>query len=194
MLADQSKKTSPCLQSPSMARSLTWSRQERSDRNGEVSTIYVNAAAPSSMGPGGLARPRPSPVFNQASTYGLNALIMQNLHNIGFLTTEGIAASSTWDASDGLPWPSWIPSWRRSFGDGSRSLAPLSTAPDCRASVRRRQRALPSRRGSSPPPDLGARPLPRRRRRHLPTQRLCNAAPRDSDICSCRRSNPLLRL
>ena len=59
----------------------------------------------------------PMPVFNHASTHGLNAIITRNLPKIGFLTTEGHRdipdIGRTWRPASALT----DPSWRRSFGD-----------------------------------------------------------------------------
>ena len=64
------------------------------------------------------------PVFNHASTMGLNAVLTRRLPKIGFLTTEGHR-----DMLDrGRVWrplhAQTDPSWRRSFGDASRPLVP----------------------------------------------------------------------
>jgi len=63
-----------------------------------------------------------APVFNHASTHGLNAIITRSLPKIGFLTTEGHR-----DIPDiGRNWRPVAaltdPSWRRSFGDAARPL------------------------------------------------------------------------
>ena len=64
------------------------------------------------------------PVFNHASTMGLNAVITRRLPKVAFLTTEGhrdmIAMGRVWRPLDGQT----DASWRRSFGDASRPLVP----------------------------------------------------------------------
>ena len=64
------------------------------------------------------------PVFNHASTMGLNAVITRQLPKIAFLTTEGHRDMLTMGRV-------WRPlgaqtdaGWRRSFGDSSRPLVP----------------------------------------------------------------------
>ena len=63
-----------------------------------------------------------APVFNHASTHGLNAVITRALPKIGFLTTTGhrdiLAIGRCWRPVAALT----DPSWRRSFGDASRPL------------------------------------------------------------------------
>ena len=64
------------------------------------------------------------PVFNHASTMGLNAVITRTLPKVAFLTTEGHR-----DILDrGRIWRPPVrqsdPSWRRSFGDTARPLVP----------------------------------------------------------------------
>lgn len=65
-----------------------------------------------------------SPVFNHASTHGLNAIITRSLPKIGFLTTAGhrdiLDIGRTWRPASALT----DPSWRRSFGDAARPLVP----------------------------------------------------------------------
>ena len=65
-----------------------------------------------------------APVFNHASTHGLNAIITRSLPKIGFLTTEGhrdiLDIGRTWRPVSALT----NPSWRRSFGDAARPLVP----------------------------------------------------------------------
>ncbi len=65
-----------------------------------------------------------SPVFNHASTHGLNAIITRSLPKIGFLTTAGhrdiLDIGRTWRPVSALT----DPSWRRSFGDAARPLVP----------------------------------------------------------------------
>lgn len=64
------------------------------------------------------------PVFNHASTHGLNAIITRSLPKIGFLTTEGHRdvpdVGRTWRPVSALT----DPSWRRTFGDADRPLVP----------------------------------------------------------------------
>lgn len=63
-----------------------------------------------------------SPVFNHASTHGLNAVITRSLPKIGFLTTAGhrdiLDIGRTWRPPAALT----DPSWRRPFGDAARPL------------------------------------------------------------------------
>jgi N-methylhydantoinase A len=65
-----------------------------------------------------------SPVFNHASTMGLNAVITRRLPKIGFLTTEGhrdmLDRGRVWRPQHALT----DPAWRRSFGDAARPLVP----------------------------------------------------------------------
>lgn len=65
-----------------------------------------------------------APVFNHASTHGLNAIITRSLPKIGFLTTAGhrdiLDIGRTWRPVAALT----DPSWRRSFGDAARPLVP----------------------------------------------------------------------
>ena len=67
---------------------------------------------------------RDAPVFNHASTHGLNAIITRALPKIGFLTTFGhrdiLDIGRTWRPVAALT----DPSWRRSFGDAARPLVP----------------------------------------------------------------------
>jgi N-methylhydantoinase A len=64
------------------------------------------------------------PVFNHASTMGLNAVITRALPKVGFLTTEGhrdmLDRGRVWRP----PAAQTDTSWRRSFGDVSRPLVP----------------------------------------------------------------------
>jgi N-methylhydantoinase A len=64
------------------------------------------------------------PVFNHASTMGLNAVITRTLPKVGFLTTEGhrdmLDRGRVWRP----PAAQTDTSWRRSFGDVSRPLVP----------------------------------------------------------------------
>jgi N-methylhydantoinase A len=64
------------------------------------------------------------PVFNHASTMGLNAVITRSLPKVAFLTTEGhrdlLDRGRVWRPPAGQ----FDPSWRRSFGDAARPLVP----------------------------------------------------------------------
>jgi N-methylhydantoinase A len=64
------------------------------------------------------------PVFNHASTMGLNAVLTRQLPKIGFLTTQGhrdmLATGRVWRPLDGQT----DPRWRRTFGDSDRPLVP----------------------------------------------------------------------
>ncbi len=65
-----------------------------------------------------------SPVFNHASTHGLNAIITRSIPKIGFLTTAGhrdiLDIGRTWRPLSAMT----DPSWRRTFGDAARPLVP----------------------------------------------------------------------
>ena len=65
-----------------------------------------------------------SPLFNHASTKGLNAILTRRLPKVGFLTTEGhrdmLDGGRAWRPFDGQ----LNPRWRRSFGDANRPLVP----------------------------------------------------------------------
>ncbi|HVW18442.1 MAG TPA: hydantoinase/oxoprolinase family protein [Solirubrobacteraceae bacterium] len=65
-----------------------------------------------------------SPVFNHASTMGLNAVLTRSLPKIGFLTTEGhrdmLAMGRIWRPLDAQT----DPRWRRTFSDADRPLVP----------------------------------------------------------------------
>lgn len=64
------------------------------------------------------------PVFNHASTMGLNAVITRKLPKVAFLTTEGhrdmLDRGRVWRP----PARQFDPSWRRSFGDAAQPLVP----------------------------------------------------------------------
>ena len=114
-----------------------------------------------------------SPVFNHASTMGLNAVITRRLPKIGFLTTEGhrdmLDRGRVWRPLDAQT----DPAWRRPFGDAARPLVPRYL----RRGVHERILAdgsvlLAARRGAGPPPARGARTLRRAGRRRLPAQLL----------------------
>lgn len=65
-----------------------------------------------------------SPMFNHASTHGLNAIITRKLPKIAFLTTLGhrdiLDMGRTWRPLEGQT----NPAWRRSYGDAARPLVP----------------------------------------------------------------------
>ena len=105
-----------------------------------------------------------SPVFNHASTMGLNAVITRRLPKIGFLTTEGhrdmLDRGRVWRPLDAQT----DAAWRRPFGDAARPLVPRYL----RRGVHERILAdgcvlMAARRGAGPPPARGARTLRRRR-------------------------------
>ncbi|MGE0487033.1 MAG: hydantoinase/oxoprolinase family protein [Gammaproteobacteria bacterium] len=85
-----------------------------STRVGEVDAGVVEGAAEL-----GVAE---VPVFNHASTHGLNAIITRALPKIGFLTTAGhrdmLDIGRCWRPAEALT----DPSWRRGFGDAARPL------------------------------------------------------------------------
>ena len=87
-----------------------------------------------------------APVFNHASTHGLNAIITRSLPKIGFLTTAGhrdiLDIGRTWRPVAALT----DPSWRRSFGDAARPLVPRYL----RRGVRERLKADGSVRDAAP--------------------------------------------
>lgn len=89
----------------------------------KVSTSYADTAAPVLEGARTLGVEH-TPVFNHASTHGLNAVITRQLPKIGFLTTEGhrdiLDMGRVWRPAEAI----LDPSWRRSFGDASRPLVP----------------------------------------------------------------------
>ncbi|HWT23287.1 MAG TPA: hydantoinase/oxoprolinase family protein [Solirubrobacteraceae bacterium] len=64
------------------------------------------------------------PVFNHASTMGLNAVITRQLPKVAFLTTDGhrdmLDRGRVWRPPDRQT----DPSWRRPFGDASKPLVP----------------------------------------------------------------------
>ncbi len=74
-----------------------------------------------------------APVFNHASTHGLNAIITRALPKIGFLTTAGhrdiLDIGRTWRPVAALT----DPSWRRSFGDAARPLVQRSSPATARS-------------------------------------------------------------
>ncbi|MEJ2890329.1 hydantoinase/oxoprolinase family protein [Actinomycetospora aeridis] len=89
----------------------------------KVSTDYTDVAAPVLEG-AALLGVGDAPVFNHASTHGLNAVITRNLPKIGFLATEGhrdiLDMGRVWRPAEAI----LDPGWRRSFGDASRPLVP----------------------------------------------------------------------
>ena len=98
------------------------------------------------------------PVFNHASTMGLNAVITRTLPKVGFLTTEGhrdmLDRGRVWRP----PAAQTDTSWRRSFGDVARPLVPRYLRRGVRrAAARRRQRLPAARRGAGARPARGAR-------------------------------------
>src|SRR5437660_9878814 len=64
------------------------------------------------------------PVFNHASTHGLNAVITRRIPKIGFLTTEGHRDMLDMGRVLRPPHALLDPRWRRSFGDAARPLVP----------------------------------------------------------------------
>ncbi|GEM29649.1 5-oxoprolinase [Nocardia neocaledoniensis NBRC 108232] len=87
----------------------------------KVSTDYAEVAGPVLRGAEVLGV-ADAPVFNHASTHGLNAVITRQLPKIGFLTTEGhrdiLDMGRVWRPAEAI----LDPHWRRSFGDASRPL------------------------------------------------------------------------
>jgi N-methylhydantoinase A len=65
-----------------------------------------------------------SPLFNHASTKGLNAILTRRLPKVGFITTAGhrdmLDGGRGWRPLDGQ----LDPRWRRSFGDAARPVVP----------------------------------------------------------------------
>jgi len=97
-------------------------------RDGKITVTKVpsdarNPAAPVVVGARRLGL-EDHPVFNHASTMGLNAVITRALPKVGFLTTEGhrdmLDRGRVWRP----PAAQTDTSWRRSFGDVSRPLVP----------------------------------------------------------------------
>lgn len=89
----------------------------------KVSTDYADVSAPVLEG-ASLLGVRDAPVFNHASTHGLNAVITRQLPKIGFLATEGhrdiLDMGRVWRPAEAM----LDPRWRRSFGDAARPLVP----------------------------------------------------------------------
>lgn len=89
----------------------------------KVSTNYTDVTAPVLEGAAAVGV-QGAPVFNHASTHGLNAMITRNLPKIGFLTTEGhrdiLDMGRVWRPAEAI----LDPHWRRSFGDAARPLVP----------------------------------------------------------------------
>ncbi|MBO9578563.1 MAG: hydantoinase/oxoprolinase family protein [Microbacteriaceae bacterium] len=65
-----------------------------------------------------------SPVFNHASTMGLNAVLERRLPKIAFLTTEGFRDILDRGTIHRPLDAQTDPAWRRSFGDAARPLVP----------------------------------------------------------------------
>ncbi|MDT3444684.1 MULTISPECIES: hydantoinase/oxoprolinase family protein [unclassified Pseudofrankia] len=65
-----------------------------------------------------------APVFNHASTHGLNAILTRNLPKVGFLTTAGhrdvLDMAQSWRPNDAVT----DAHWRRSFGDSTAPVVP----------------------------------------------------------------------
>jgi len=97
-------------------------------RDGKIAVTKVPSDASDPAGPVVLGARRLGveghPVFNHASTMGLNAVITRTLPKVGFLTTEGhrdmLDRGRVWRP----PAAQTDTSWRRSFGDVSRPLVP----------------------------------------------------------------------
>ena len=97
-------------------------------RDGKIAVTKVPSDARDPAGPVVLGARRLGveghPVFNHASTMGLNAVITRTLPKVGFLTTEGhrdvLDRGRVWRP----PAAQTDTSWRRSFGDVSRPLVP----------------------------------------------------------------------
>jgi N-methylhydantoinase A len=89
----------------------------------KVSTDYTDVSQPVLEG-AALLGVGDSPVFNHASTHGLNAVITRNLPKIGLLATEGhrdiLDMGRVWRPAEAI----LDPRWRRSFGDAARPLVP----------------------------------------------------------------------
>jgi len=87
----------------------------------KISTDYKDVTAPVIEG-AALLGVENSPVFNHASTHGLNAVITRRLPKIGFLATEGhrdiLDMGRVWRPASAI----LDPHWRRSFGDADRPL------------------------------------------------------------------------
>jgi N-methylhydantoinase A len=92
----------------------------------EVAKVPSDPSAPAGPVVAGVRRlgVEGQPVFNHASTMGLNAVITRRLPKIGFLTTEGhrdiLAMGRVWRPLDAQT----DASWRRSFGDAGQPLVP----------------------------------------------------------------------
>jgi N-methylhydantoinase A len=97
-------------------------------RDGQISVTKVpsDAADPAAPVVAGARRlgVEGHPIFNHASTMGLNAVITRTLPKVGFLTTEGhrdmLDRGRVWRP----PAAQTDTSWRRSFGDVTRPLVP----------------------------------------------------------------------
>jgi N-methylhydantoinase A len=90
-------------------------------RTAKVSTDYTDVHGSVLEGAAALGV-EDAPVFNHASTHGLNAVITRRLPKIGFLTTEGhrdiLDMGRVWRPASAI----LDPRWRRSFGDAARPL------------------------------------------------------------------------
>jgi N-methylhydantoinase A len=64
------------------------------------------------------------PLFNHASTMGLNAVITRNLPKVAFLPTVGHGDSLSRGRLGRPPAGQFDPAWRRPFGDAARPLVP----------------------------------------------------------------------
>ncbi|SFP81196.1 hydantoinase/oxoprolinase family protein [Amycolatopsis rubida] len=92
-------------------------------RTAKVSTDYRDVTRPVLEG-AALLGVAGAPVFNHASTHGLNAVITRTVPKIGFLATEGhrdiLDMGRVWRPAEAI----LDPGWRRSFGDAARPLVP----------------------------------------------------------------------
>lgn len=92
-------------------------------RTAKVSTDYTDVTRPVLEG-AALLGVEGAPVFNHASTHGLNAVITRTVPKIGFLATEGhrdiLDMGRVWRPAEAI----LDPGWRRSFGDAARPLVP----------------------------------------------------------------------
>ncbi|MBB1152131.1 hydantoinase/oxoprolinase family protein [Amycolatopsis dendrobii] len=97
--------------------------QDGEIRTAKVSTDYTDVTRPVLEG-AALLGVAGAPVFNHASTHGLNAVITRDVPKIGFLATEGhrdiLDMGRVWRPAEAI----LDPGWRRSFGDAARPLVP----------------------------------------------------------------------
>ncbi|MET9262592.1 hydantoinase/oxoprolinase family protein [Amycolatopsis sp. NPDC004079] len=97
--------------------------QDGEIRTAKVSTDYTDVTRPVLEG-AALLGVAGAPVFNHASTHGLNAVITRTVPKIGFLATEGhrdiLDMGRVWRPAEAI----LDPGWRRSFGDAARPLVP----------------------------------------------------------------------